>query len=128
MHKVIVIDSAKRQVYESQTDTYKDIYPLLGESVSQFACPVQFNKSDTLFVDDEGLYHPYEAGYIMPDWDYPICGNGVICGSDNEGETADVQMSVEDIRDRIIWVDKAKCDVWRNYVLGTGGGFTMYTI
>ena len=97
MKKVIVIDSAKREVYEAHTSDYKDIYTLLGEDVHTFACPVQFNESDGLFVDDEGLYNRFEGGYMFPDWSYLICGNGVICGSDEEGKSADVQMSVEDV-------------------------------
>jgi hypothetical protein len=125
--KVIVIDSAKRLVYEATTSTYKDIYALLGENVSCFACPVQFNDSDGLFVDDEGLYNTFEAGYMFPDWEYPVCGNGVIVGSDDEGETADVRMSVQEVQDSIIWVDKTRCEAWRNHVLGNGGGFRVYT-
>jgi len=127
MKKVIVIDSAKREVYEANTSDYKDIYTLLGENVNAFACPVQFNDSDGLFVDDEGLYNPFQGGYMFPDWEYPVCGNGVIVGSDEEGETADVQMSVQDVLNEIIWVDKARCEAWRTHVLGNGGGFRVYT-
>ncbi len=126
--RVIVIDSAKREVRMVEISTnYKDIYPLLGESVDMFACPVQFNESDTLFVDDEGLYHPFEGGYMMDDWAYPILGNGVIIGSTDEGESTDVQMSVEDVQKMVRWVDKANCEMWRNHVLG-GSGWAVYAV
>jgi hypothetical protein len=117
MKKVIVIDSAKREVYEASVGEYTDIYPLLGEGVHTFACPVHFNESDVLYVDDEGLYNKFEGGYIMKDWHYPICGNGVICGGDEEGESADVTLSVDAVRDMVMWVDKAQCENWRDYSL-----------
>ena len=127
--KVIVIDSAKRQVYEAEiSSNYKDIYPLLGENVHTFACPVQFNESDTLFVDDEGLYNTFEGGFIMSDWAYPICGNGVIIGSDDEGASTDATMSADDVRKMLNWVSKENCEAWRNHVFGTGGGFRVYSV
>jgi hypothetical protein len=128
--KVIVIDSAKREVYEAEISgtNHRDIYPLLGEGVSTFACPVQFNESDTLFVDDEGLYNEFEGGYIMSDWAYPICGNGVIIGSNDEGENAPVRMSVDEVRKMVNWVGKENCEAWRDHVLGTGGGFRVYSM
>ena len=126
MRKVIVIDSAKREVYEAQVGEYTDIYPLLGEQVTCFACPVQFNDSDGLFVDDEGLYNDFEGGYIMEDWSYPICGNGVICGQDEEGESADVQMSVDEVRSMVHWVSKERCLEWQQIALN-GGGFKIVT-
>lgn len=121
MKKVIVIDSAKREVYEASVSEYTDIYPLLGENVRTFACPVHFTFNDALFVDDEGLYNEFEGGYIMKDWNSPICGNGVICGADDEGESADVALSVEAVREMVMWVDKARCEHWRDYALSSGG-------
>jgi hypothetical protein len=130
MIKCIVIDSAKREVYEAEISgsNHRDIYPLLGEGVSTFACPVQFNESDTLFVDDEGLYNTFEGGYIMTDWSYPICGNGVVIGSDTNGNSAPVQISLDEVRKQVRWVSKAVCEQWRDHVLGTGAGFRMYEI
>jgi hypothetical protein len=127
--RVIVIDSAKREVYEAEVSgtNHREIYPLLGDNVTCFACPVQFNESDTLFVDDEGLYNPFEGGYIMQDWAYPICGNGVVIGSDEHGESAACTLSLGEVRDMVMWVSKDNCDAWRNHVLGSGAGFRLYT-
>jgi hypothetical protein len=125
--KVVVINSAERKVYQSTISNYKDIYPLLGESVSCFACPVQFNDSDGLFVDDEGLYNPFEGGFIMAGWSYPICGNGVIIGTDEEGESADCTMSVAEVESQLLWVDKADCEQHRRSAL-SGENFRVYFV
>jgi hypothetical protein len=101
MTKVIVINSEKQTIEFAEISNYKDIYPLIGNDCDTFCCPVSFDNADTLYADDEALYHPYQGGIMMPDWNYPLLGNFVIVGTDENGENQDVQSTLEYFRENV---------------------------
>lgn len=82
-------------------DNFTDIYPFIGEQCTTFSCPVTFENNDTLYVDDEGLYNDYKYGFAFNDWSYPILGNGLILGTDDEGNSVDCKFTIEDFKDRL---------------------------
>ena len=51
------INSAERKVEQIEINTWQDIAPAIGNECTMFACPVTFENEDTIYVDDEGLYH-----------------------------------------------------------------------
>jgi hypothetical protein len=111
--KAIKIDSAYRTITEIDLKAgLQPIYDAIGNECTCFACPVEFSNNDTMYTDDEGLFHPFEGGIKMEGWNYPIVGNVLIIGTDNEGNSVDAKTTVEQIAPLIIWVDKAECDEW----------------
>ena len=112
MTQVIVINSEKQTIEFAEISNYKDIYPLIGNDCDTFCCPVSFDNADTLYADDEALYHPYDGGIIMPDWDYPLIGNFVIVGTDEDGDNADVQSTIDEIRSKVRFLSKSEVASW----------------
>lgn len=112
MTKVIVINSEKQTIEFAEISNYKDIYPLIGNDCDTFCCPVSFDNADTIYADDEALYHPFNGGIIMPDWDYPLVGNFVIVGTDEDGDNADVQSTLDEIRSKVRFLSKSEVCNW----------------
>ncbi len=110
--RALRINSAERKVEEIQINDWKDIAPAIGNECNTFTCPVIFENEDAIYADDEGLYHPFEGGFMMKDWEYPIVGNAVIQGTDEEGESTEPLTTKEELEAMIIWVDKARCERW----------------
>jgi hypothetical protein len=112
--RVIVIDIENKKVYETHIGTdYREIYPLIGNGCHTFCCPVTLPNGDTMFADDEALLQPeIKGGFIMEDWNYPICGNAVLMNSDDEGESVDALSDVEELSKQIYWVNKEAANKW----------------
>jgi hypothetical protein len=118
MKKAILIDVTNQSVTETTIDHYTEIYDRIGNGCSCFCVPIQFDNGDALYSDDEGLLHEEMTGcFIMDDWDYPLVGNAVILGSDDEGESVSCQSITEDIRSRVKFYTKEVAEAWRNKVL-----------
>jgi hypothetical protein len=111
--KVIKIDSANKTITNIELGKgSKPIYEAIGNECNCFACPVELDNGDVLYTDDEGLFHPFEGGVRMPDWNYPIVGNILIIGTTENGESTDAKTTIEEITPLIKWVSKAECEVW----------------
>lgn len=111
--KVIKIDSANKTITQIELGNgLQPIYDAIGNECNCFSCPVELDNGDTIYADDEGLFHPFEGGIMMPYWDYPIMGNILIIGTGEDGESVDVKTTVEEITPLIQWVDKGDCESW----------------
>lgn len=115
MKKALKIDVEKQSVYEIILgDDYREIYPHLGNGCGIFTCPITFANGDTLYADDEGLLHlEMIGGFIMPDWRCPIVGNGVILGTDDEGDSVDYKSQIKDIEEKIQWLSKEQAQLYK---------------
>lgn len=106
MKKGIKINSELQKLeYVTLGDDYKEIYPIIGEQCTLFACPIYFENKDTMYVDDEGMFQGYKFGFMMSDWDYPILGNGLILGTNEDGDSIDAQSSIEDFKGELMFVE-----------------------
>lgn len=111
--KVIKIDSGNKTITLIDLDKgLQPIYDAIGNGCGCFTCPIEFENGDVMYVDDEGLYNTFEGGIMMPDWAYPIVGNVLIVGTDDEGNTVDCNTTVEEITPLIQWIDKSSCERW----------------
>jgi hypothetical protein len=54
----------------------------------------------------------------MPDFNYPIVGNAIILGTDDEGESIDVKTKISELQEKIIWGNKEAAELWRNKAIG----------
>jgi hypothetical protein len=119
MKKAVLIDVVAQTITEVQVGHYSDIYKHIGNQCETFAVPVQFENGDSIFVDDEGLLKEVHGGFFMKDWNYPLCGNAVILGQDDEGESVDYKSDIEDIKKGVIFVSKAYAEAWQEKALNT---------
>lgn len=119
MNKALIIDVKNQLVREATTNDYKDIYDLIGNGCTTFACPIEFDNGDALYVDDEGLYHDNQGCFIMEGWSYPIVGNAVILGCDEEGESVDCKSTIEEISSKLKFYSKDVADRWSEISLNS---------
>ena len=129
---VVQIDSRKRTVNLISVPNwnYEKITELIGHGCRIFASVYYYSNEDTLYTDDEflirqfdtevdekGMYNPADFGFLFIPYskEYALWGNGVIVGSDEEGESEDVKTLLNDIRNNIIFIDKSDEDIraWR---------------
>lgn len=111
--KALKIDTKLKKVIEIDIDKgINAIYKEIGNGCDTFSCPVTLDNNDALYCDDEGLFHEFDGGIMMKDWAYPIVGNMLIIGTDNEGDSVDCKTTKEEIEKKIIWVSKEKCTQW----------------
>ena len=127
--KAIKIDVVKRDVYyiEMEKD-YHRIYDAIGNGCTLFCCPVEFDNSDALYSDDEGLLHEELEGFFwMNDWTIPLVGNAIILGTDDEGDSTDVRSTIEEIKSKIIrWGNKDEANVYRKIAQSINPTYKFY--
>ena len=104
--KALKINVVTQQVEEIEFNDWRDIAPAIGNECTNFECPVSFDNEDTLYCDEEGLFHTVEGGFMMKNWDYPIVGNALLIGTDSEGGSVNVKTTKEELFNLIKWVSK----------------------
>lgn len=89
-------------------DHLNEIYKAL--KCSTITAPLTFVNNDTLYADDEYWLRQHEsiAGFMLPEWTYPICGYCLIIGCDDSGDDTDVQSKVEDFLPYIKWYSNSQ--------------------
>jgi hypothetical protein len=123
--RLIKIDSRKRTVELMLIDdfTYDTINELIGHDCRSYEMPVSFDNGDALFtdeeflvkefdleVDDEGIYDPSNFGFVFTPFSNKklLLGNGIILGSDKNGESDDTRTPLEVIRRGVLFVEKGE--------------------
>jgi len=105
--KGILIDSDKQEVREvyvlDNGDFLGEMHKLIGNGCSCIAAPIIYDNEDTLYIDEEGMHNDAINGFEYPDWAYPLVGNGLIIGADDEGDNVDAKSTIEDISQNIVW-------------------------
>ena len=119
MKKALLIDVVTKTITEVQVGHYSDIYKHIGNDCGTFAVPVEFENGDSIFVDDESLLKEVHGGFLMKDFKYPLCGNAVILGQDEEGESTNYKSNIEEIKRGVIFVTKEYAQAWQEKALNT---------
>ena len=106
--KAILIDAYNQEVREVELDHKKGLdkyYELLD--CQTFAVPYYLDIKDTeaaykdaMMVDDEGLYNQ-SAYFKYKDIIYPVIGNALIVGTDEEGDTIDHRQDIEEVKENV---------------------------
>lgn len=117
--KALLIDVINRTVTSVDVDHYSEIYNYIGNDCHTFACPVVFDNEDTIFTDDEGLLKEVHGAFMMEGWNYPLVGNAIIMGSDEEGESTHAKSDPKEIESKIVWLDKEQAERWQTQALNT---------
>lgn len=121
MKKAIKIDVVNKQVYEIElSDDYKAIYGAIGNGCTIFCAPIEFENGDTLYSDEEGLLHEKMEGcFMMENWKYPLVGNAIILGTDDEGDSIDAKSTIEEIKNKVTFYDSEIAEKWKQKALNT---------
>lgn len=106
--KALKIDVVAQTVTEIELERgIKHIYAAIGNGCNLFCVPIEFDNGDSLFADDEALLQEnVEGAFIMDGWDYPIVGNALVIGTNDEGDSADCKSSPDDLFSKITFLDK----------------------
>jgi hypothetical protein len=110
--KGYIIDSNLKGIFPIELDKdmdYKDIYKYLHtdvKRVSAFDVIRVRGTNDLIYVDDEGLLTRENYMYVFDHLDKQhLFGNGLILGTDTEGESMTPEMSLNWYRDKITFAD-----------------------
>lgn len=106
--KAILIDSAAQTFSEINVSNHYEYYKHLGWECTAFDVPLILDNGDSLFVDDEGLIHEIKGGFYITGLDFPIAGNGLLIGGDEEGD--DVKTTIEDLTKLVTWISKEEME------------------
>ena len=117
MKKAILIDVVAKTITDVQVGDYTDIYTHIGNGCNLFEVPIEFENGDTIYVDEEGLLKEVHGGFIMEGWSYPLIGNAIIQGTDEEGEAVDYKSDIEELRKKVVFVTKETAWAWQSVSL-----------
>lgn len=94
------------QVGEGIQDMYRVMSNPLGPKVDIFCIGMQWSNGDVLYVDDEGFLKPGGRLFTIDRADgQPLVGNGLILGSDAEGNSVDAEHLLVEIQTKVGWTD-----------------------
>jgi hypothetical protein len=82
---------------------YNEIYKLI--ECDTFTC-ADFNSfGDTVFVDDEGLINGKDQEFfLIGDYPSPLAGKALVLGTNQEGESVEPSMTIEQVAVRVDWI------------------------
>jgi hypothetical protein len=99
--KAILIDVENREV--KMVEVEKGIHAIYEKINCDCFTVVSLENEDAIFIDDEGLLKLSETSkfFFIEGYHQPLAGNGLILGTDEEGESVDAKSSLEDIKNRV---------------------------
>lgn len=100
--KAIRIDSANRRFHEVELDQ-SDTDAICGFVGCSMFDVVRVENRDVIFVDDEGLLTANEDTHFFTvgKYDGILVGNGLVVGTDDEGESVDAETTIEWLENNI---------------------------
>lgn len=102
--KAILIDVEKKIVSTVDYTGYSDIDKYLKLDGRPFTV-IGMENNDAVYIDDEGLLIDNPIGaFVIDGYPQPLSGNGLILGTDDEGETVACESTVEAITKRVRFV------------------------
>lgn len=95
--RAIFIDARNKTVSEIQLGKdYKEISKKIGCDL--FTVATTYDNGDGVFVDDEGLINGTFDFFFCPAiYPHPLAGNGIILGSDREGDSVSAKTAIADL-------------------------------
>jgi hypothetical protein len=125
--KALKIDVVNKTITEVELSHTKELYEIIANGCHTFCAPIEFENSDTLFADDEALLQSnLEGCFMFPDWNYPIVGNAVILGTDEEGDVCDAKSKADELLETIIFGNKEVAEMHRDSALSQPMVFTSF--
>ena len=79
---------------------WEDISALIGCSLFT---TINLGDSDTLCVDDEGLYVKNQRFFNLKGYPQPLAGRGLVLGYTLDGDSTDSSLTVSQVQDMVSW-------------------------
>jgi hypothetical protein len=100
--RAILIDPFTRTISEVDYNGTGDIYTMIGCEI--FTAVTINEYGDGLLVDDEGMFNPDQAFFKHKDYPEPLAGKALVLGSDEEGDTVEPAVSLQETIRSVKWV------------------------
>lgn len=101
--RAIVIDATAKTVTEREIINSLDaMQDIVGGWIER---ATQLPNGDDIFVDEEGLLKGTKEFFYIKGAHQPFAGNGVIVACNEEGETISCKSSIDEILERITFMD-----------------------
>jgi hypothetical protein len=106
--KAILIDAFNKTVKELKLNDKKDMldqwyYALKADMVET---AYYITDQDSILVDEEGLLKPCDHFFTYKGAHQPFAGNGLIVGVDEEGETVDCVITLEEVEQNVDFISR----------------------
>ena len=111
--KAIFINTKDRTIteIEGQFSDYKEINKVLESRYMTHA--LELKGRDCVFVDDEGLLDETQDNFFYYEKGHqPFAGHGIILGHDKKGNTADVKISLDEVKSKVKFMDRFDAYLW----------------
>jgi hypothetical protein len=106
--KGILIDPFTCTIQERTVTTdYRDIYKQIDARCFDIA---RLDHGDAIYVDDEGMFADNQAFWTIGQ--ITLAGKGFVLGSDDEGESVDCKITVEELSKLVIFRPHAEIKDW----------------
>ena len=103
--KAILIDAKNREVKEIEIGKGIDeMYKFL--ECQYFTIASYLDKGDAIFVDDEGLMNGTDIFFTYEGAHQPFAGNGLIMGSNRNGESIDCKIDFNEVKNKVEFYDR----------------------
>lgn len=121
-NKAYLIDVTERTIKDIEITDWTQISLWIGGDCEHFTCPISWANGDTIYADDEGLFHEINGGIVVPDLRSQILvGNVVVLGSDyRTGKSQDVKFTKEEISNLFYFINKETATKYAGAVGGEG--------
>ena len=83
---------------EELAGTLEDFQRIVGGYIE---VATYVNETDVIYVNEEGLLHGETLFFEYEGAHQPFAGNGVIVGTDDEGDSTPPSISVEEVRSKV---------------------------
>jgi hypothetical protein len=126
--QAIKIDSINQTVsqIEIEKDCLESIYQELNCEI--FTCPLTLDNRDCLYVDDEALFaETYSGAFYFGDYPQPLFGNGLIIGTNIEGESESVASSLKMIKNKVKFLPETTGEYFLSHIK-ENNGFTINSL
>lgn len=114
--KGYLINAENRTITLVEVGDYKTIYPLISTKLKTVDCftVVGIEEDDSIYVDDEGLLTiQFDTPFFLYDgYPQPLAGNGLVLGTDEEGESVDPKNTLEFIRGKVKFMTLLQAQVY----------------
>ena len=104
MKEALFINSQEKTITKVQINDLSDLQKLVGGYICLGTTLVKNNIENTVFVDDEGLLKGLDNFFFIKGSHQPFAGNGVLIGTNEEGEDIDTNFTVEEISKLIVFL------------------------
>lgn len=124
--KAYLINVSDRSITDIEIKDWTQISHYIGDECDYFTCPISWPNGDTIYADDEGLFHSIEGGIMIDSFSQIIVGNVVVLGTNlKTGDSTDVKFKKEDIAKLVTFLTKEQAKGYAGKIRNTASFFTL---